>query len=68
MVVSDEATSQLNEDTMKLIKEMGSQHITKLRYRQPWAFIGIKGLSSSQDYAFEMVNEAAANSFAFVRN
>ena len=42
MIAVDEAVSQLNDDTMKLIKDMGSTKISNLQYREPWAFIGIK--------------------------
>ena len=69
MAACDDATENLHEDTSKLIEELGSKHISKTGFREPWAFIGLKG-KNNQDfqYNFEATNHAQENSFAFVRN
>ena len=41
--VADDASQNLRPYSIKLIKEMGSNLIGKLQYRESWAFIGIKG-------------------------
>ena len=66
MVAVDEATEQLNDDCVKLIKGLGSTKLAKLKFRQPWAFIGIKHNKLPQTICTEMSNKADEKSFAFV--
>ena len=65
-VAIDEATEQLNDAVVKTIKKLGSAKLSKLRFREPWAFIAQKQKKLEKTICTEMSNKNAENSFAFV--
>ena len=51
---------------VKIIKKMGSDKLSKLKFREPWAFIAQKQKKLENVICVEMVNINAEKSFAYV--
>ena len=45
----DECASKLSDAGKEWFRNLGSREINKLKYRQSWAFIGIKGRNLSYE-------------------
>jgi len=53
--VKDEASAKFSAEAKAVFAKMGSKAVSELKYRQAWAFIGVKG----QDGAVEKAGETA---------
>lgn len=47
--VKDEASRRLSKEAKALFRELGSKSINSLRFREGWAFIGVKGVRKSAE-------------------
>jgi len=44
IAVRDEASKRLSRKVKQIISGMGSKEISRLRFREGWAFVGVKGM------------------------
>jgi len=56
--VKDEAQNRLSSDVKRLFKSLGSKAISNLRYREAWAFIGVKGMQKASEKRGDKANKA----------
>lgn len=47
VAVKDEASNKFSKEARQVFTKMGSKSAADLKYRQAWAFIGVKGQSQS---------------------
>lgn len=47
--VKDEASNKLSKEAKGLFKELGSKQVSNLKFREGWAFIGVKGVKKSSE-------------------
>jgi len=56
--VKDEASRKLSKEVKELFGSLGSNAIKNLKFREGWAFIGVKGLKKSKEKKGEKVGTA----------
>lgn len=55
----DEASEKLSKDAKALFRDLGSKQISNLKFREGWAFIGVRGVKkASEKKGFEQVGTA----------
>lgn len=47
--VKDEASKRLSNDVKGLFRDLGSKTISNLKFREGWAFIGVKGVKKASE-------------------
>ena len=47
--VKDEASKRLSKNVKELFRDLGSKTISNLKFREGWAFIGVKGVKKASE-------------------
>uniref|UniRef100_H0Z4B5 FAM3 metabolism regulating signaling molecule B n=1 Tax=Taeniopygia guttata TaxID=59729 RepID=H0Z4B5_TAEGU len=55
MATHDDGSTRLNEDTKKLVEELGSKEIKNIKFRSSWVFIAAKGFKLPDNIQKEKV-------------
>ncbi|XP_072791770.1 protein FAM3B isoform X2 [Taeniopygia guttata] len=58
MATHDDGSTRLNDDTKKLVEELGSKEIKNIKFRSSWVFIAAKGFKLPDNIQKEKINHS----------
>lgn len=63
MATFDDSASKLNDESRKMIGELGSSSISTLGFRDNWIFVGGKGIKTKSPFEQHIKNHAETNKY-----
>lgn len=63
MATFDDSASKLNDESKKMIGELGSSSISTLDFRDNWIFVGGKGIKTKSPFEQHIKNNADTNKY-----
>ncbi|XP_064795046.1 protein FAM3C-like [Oncorhynchus masou masou] len=63
MATFDDSASKLNDESKKMIGELGSSSISTLGFRDNWIFVGGKGIKTKSPFEQHIKNHADTNKY-----